>query len=172
MNIHLACGRNKLPGFTNVDIRSEVNPDIVGDIKNLSMFETGSANLIYLCHGLEHFKYQEIDGILQSFRRLLKPGGQLYLAVPDMEQMAYSYTTAQISLALIRGAISGGQEYAGNIHYSVWDYETLKAALEKNGFVRVFRYDAKQFLPKNFRDWSIGRIRDIWISLNVVSISP
>jgi predicted SAM-dependent methyltransferase len=172
MNMHLACGPNKIRGFTNVDIRPEVNPDVVADIKNLSMFEAGSVNLIYLCHGLEHFKYSEIDGILQSFRRLLRPGGQLFLSVPNMEAMSFAYTVGDISLALIRGAISGGQEYPGNIHYSVWDFETLRTALEKNGFNHIGRYDAEAFLPAGFRDWSIGRIRDIWISLNVTSTSP
>ena len=174
MNIHLACGTNKIPGFVNVDIRPEVRPDIVMDIKDLSKWRygQGTADLIYLCHGLEHFKYSEVDGVLQSFRRLLKPGGKLFLSMPDMEALAYAYTTGQISLALIRGAISGGQEYPGNIHYSVWDLETLKRVLEKNGFIKVEHYDAESFLPSGVRDWSIGRIRGIWISLNVVSISP
>lgn len=172
MNIHLACGDNKIPGFVNVDIRPEVNPDVVADIKDLSVFETGSTELIYLCHGLEHFKYQEVDAVLQSFRRLLVPNGVLYLSVPDMEAMSFAYTTGDLPLALIRGAISGGQEYPGNIHYSVWDYETLKGVLEKNGFILVLRYDAEVFLPQGIRDWSIGRIRGTWISLNVASISP
>jgi predicted SAM-dependent methyltransferase len=174
MNIHLACGDKHLPGFVNVDIRPEVHPDIVTDIKDLSKWRygQGTANSIYLCHGLEHFKYREVDGILQSFRSLLKPMGRLYLSMPDMEQLTYAYSTGQLPLSLIRGAISGGQEDPTNIHYSVWDYETLKTALEKNGFIDIDQYDPFAFLPAGFKDWSVGRIRQIWISLNIVSTSP
>ena len=180
VKLHLGCGKKRLPGFTHVDIRPEVHPDIVSDVKSLPMIADASVQEIYFCHGLEHLKYVEVQPALREWRRVLMSGGILRLSVPDMWELAKMYVTEEecnreVDLALIRGAISGGQEYPSNIHYSVWDWYTLKDALEPT-FLHVAPYDALEWLYGVFGvrrlkgvyfDWSLGRIAGREISLNV-----
>lgn len=156
----------------HVDIRPEVSPDIVADAKNMPQVETDSVDEIYFCHGIEHLSLPDVRQALREFRRALKPGGILRLATGDFAVLAWMYTLDSVPLRTIRAALMGGQDYPANTHYSVWDYETLRTELEKAAFKNISRYDAEQWLPDGYWDWSIGRIAGECISLNIVSTSP
>jgi predicted SAM-dependent methyltransferase len=182
IRLHLGSADKHIPGFLNIDIRPDVQPDYVADVKDLSMFGANTVEEIYYCHGLEHLKYVEVQPALREWKRVLKPNGVLRLSVPDMRKLAYMYVgrlergKGGATLAQIRGAISGGQEYPSNIHYSVWDWDTLTQALEEAGYKEIHRYHALGWLVERFEtrvlkgvyfDWSIGMIRGQEISLNV-----
>lgn len=179
IRLHLGSDTKKIPGFVNVDIRPDVNPDIVANVTKLSQIRDNSVAEIYYCHGLEHLKYRQVPGALKEWKRVLVPGGILRLAVPDMAVLAWMTSQANVPLRLVRGAISGGQEYPDNIHYSVWDWDTIQVALHQGGFSAVQVYDAIKWLTGLFGgglkrdgkwvyyDWSIGEIAGQRISLNV-----
>lgn len=179
MKLHLGSGKNRIPGFLNVDIRPEVNPDIVSNAVSLPMIDTDSVDEIYFCHGIEHLKYAEVQPALAEWKRILTPGGLLRLSVPDFAALCGIYASKQPrKLHLIRGALSGGQEYPDNIHYSAWDEMTLVEVLTIAGYSNIWRYDARRWLVATFGkpslrgiyfDWSIGRIAGVDISLNVVA---
>ena len=167
MKLHLACGEMRLPGFTHVDIRPDVHPDVVSNISSMPMFKDDSADVIYLCHGLEHFTLEEVPVVLREWHRILEPGGLLYLAMPDFGAMASEYVFGMLSLKLIRMALMGGQEYPENIHYSVWDQTTLYETLYEAGFTDARLYDAWRFTPKHYFDYSKYVIAGVKLSLNV-----
>ena len=50
--LHLGCFHKKIYGFTNVDIREDVEPDLVDDVFKLENVENESVDLIYACHVL------------------------------------------------------------------------------------------------------------------------
>ena len=172
MKLHLGCGTKRLPGFVHVDIRPEVKPDIVASVTDLRIVKDNTVELIYFCHGLEHIPYAGVQAVLAEWRRVLKPGGILRLAMPDMEHMAGMLHNGEVGLRVIRYAISGGQDYPDNFHYSVWDWRTLKAELEQAHYKRVRYYDARSFLPSGYRDWSMIPIAGLPISLNVAADAP
>lgn len=181
IRLHLGSDTKRLPGFVNVDIRPEVHPDIVSNVIRLPQVRDNSVAEIYYCHGLEHLRYRQVPAALKEWKRVLVPGGILRLAVPDMAMLAWMTSQANVPLRMVRGAISGGQEYEDNIHYSVWDFETLDEALSQGGFSHVFRYDAWAWLEQvvggklreraggkwRYYDWSVGEIAGHKISLNV-----
>ena len=85
IKLNLGCYDRKIYGFVNVDVREDVEPDVVDDAFKLHKFEDNSVDLIYACHMLEHGDYKESEQALIRWREVLKPGGTLRLAVPDME---------------------------------------------------------------------------------------
>jgi SAM-dependent methyltransferase len=54
---------------------------VVGDAQDLSAFEDSSLDFVIANHLLEHLEYPT-DGLLE-FQRVLRPGGLVYLALPD-----------------------------------------------------------------------------------------
>ena len=166
MRIHLGCGTKRLPGFVHVDARAEVRPDYVADALNLSCLSDDEVGLLYFCHGLEHIGFGAVGDALAEWGRVLKPGGELRLSMPDFGAIARAYNDG-VSLRLVRYALMGGQGYAENFHYSTWDFDTLKVALEMAGYTDVALYDARAWLPDGYSDWSVGKIAGYDISLNV-----
>jgi predicted SAM-dependent methyltransferase len=172
--LHLCSGESKLHGWLSVDARADTKPDIVSDIALLPFeLEAQSVDEIYLCHGLEHIPFADAEHVLSGLCKLLKPQGVMRLAVPDFEVLTDMYQEG-VPLALIRGALMGGQDYPLNTHYSVWDYKLLKVTMEHAGLQDVKRYDAFTFISQNggpnFFDWSIGKIEGRFISLNLIGV--
>ena len=54
-----------------VDIRRDVNPDILGSVEDLSMIESESMDETYFCHGLEHIEIVKSKGCLRELNRVL-----------------------------------------------------------------------------------------------------
>ena len=170
LKLHLCCGDKKIPGFMGVDIRRDVNPDILGSIEDLSMIESESVDEIYFCHGLEHIEIAKSKGCLRELNRVLKKSGVLRLALPNFEALATLYVQGRVELKEIILAIHGGQDYEHNYHYSSWDFTSLSKILSENGFEDVKRYEASEFLPSNYFDWSLHSLCGINTSLNVECI--
>ena len=67
-----------------VDIRDEVAPDYRCDIRLLP-FANEEFDKIYSSHVLEHFGRAEINSIFKEWLRVLKPGGEVEIIVPNIE---------------------------------------------------------------------------------------
>ena len=89
--LHLGCFHKKIHGFTNVDIREDVQPDLVDDVFKLENVENESVDLIYACHVLEHASRQEASEAMKRWFSVLKKGGILRLAVPDLQAVFEHY---------------------------------------------------------------------------------
>lgn len=66
-----------------VDGRKEVNPDHCCDLRQLP-FDSGIADIVYSSHVLEHFIRNECEPLLVEWLRVLKPGGELRIVVPNI----------------------------------------------------------------------------------------
>lgn len=85
------------PPFINVDINQRWSPQIVCDGVNLAEhFGPGSADMICIHHGLEHFGCGEADAMLKACYDVLVPGGSLLIFVPDMPALAEAYFKGDI----------------------------------------------------------------------------
>ena len=151
MKLNLGCGNKKLPGFVNVDIRPEVEPDLVDDIQTLNTMEKGSVDLIYCCHALEHFPREQSLGILCRWYEILKPQGILRISVPDMEAVFAHYFYWK-DIRDLKGFIWGGQKDSNDFHKDGWDETFLTIALTSTGFVNVHKWDWKTTSPHDYID--------------------
>ncbi len=141
IKLHLGCFNKKIHGFVNVDIREDgVNPDVVDDIFKLEKFQNESVDLIYCCHTLEHLKRADIPKALCRWYDVLKPGGTVRIAVPDMEAM-FSHYFYWKDLPYLFSALGGSQRHDFDYHLSHFDYDTLAKILESVSFKNVHRYD-------------------------------
>jgi 8-oxo-dGTP diphosphatase len=83
--LNLACGPlNRFPEpWLNVDLKSDV-ADIEMDIHKLPEEWTGQFWEVRASHVIEHFFTSEWPEVLREWLRVLKPGGTLRLAMPDL----------------------------------------------------------------------------------------
>jgi len=140
VKLHLGCGKRYIPGFIHIDVVESPHIDHVTTIDNLSFIPDNSVELIYNCHVLEHFKRREVRHVLKEWNRVLKPGGILRISVPDFAKLCEVYCKYG-RLDLIIGPLFGRQDYLYNIHYNIFDFDTLKRELEAVGFESIHRYD-------------------------------
>lgn len=167
LRLHLGAGARKLPGYTSVDIRPEVDPDIVADIERLDEFKNASAEVIYAAHVLEHIPRPHILTVLEEWRRVLRPGGTLRLSVPDFKVLAELYLYDDVSMWRITGPLHGRQDYEANTHYISFDYEYLAWMLGTAGYHDIRRWQPWVDHPTDYDDISLAKIDGEFISLNV-----
>jgi predicted SAM-dependent methyltransferase len=175
MKLHLGCGKRYIPGFIHIDVVEYDHIDHICSIDNLSFIEDESVELIYNCHVLEHFKRQDVNKVLREWYRVLKKDGILRTSVPDFEKLVEVYNKYK-DLKMIIGPLFGRMDYLYNIHYNVFDFKTLEEELKKAGFRKVYRYNWKDTIHKDYDDYSQAYIphmdkeNGILLSLNVEAI--
>lgn len=171
LQLHVGCGLRRIPGFIHIDSRPLGGLDYITEAGQLAMFANDSVDLLYNCHVLEHISRPCIQPTLQEWWRVLKPGGLLRTAVPDLAVAWAIYTESQ-DLNLILGLLYGRQDYPENTHLMGFDWLTLKRHLEQAGFINVRRYDYQQTLHKDYDDYSQAYIQGKLASLNVEADKP
>lgn len=84
VKLHLGCGKEKRQGWINVDAQAAVAPDIVASVDSLPMCPDASVDVIEANHLFEHLTLGQARRSLREWARLLKPGGELLLELPDL----------------------------------------------------------------------------------------
>lgn len=146
MKLHLGCGKRFIPGFVHVDLDDFPHIDHRHAIDTLPMFADGSAELIYCCHAFQYFDWVRAADVLAEWRRVLRPGGVLRLAVPDFEALVALYQETG-DLAKVIGPLFGRMPISSPtgsrtiFHHTTYDLKTLTRVCEAAGFRDVRRYD-------------------------------
>ena len=134
-------GREDLKDFISIDI---ANGDIKIDVTKGLPFEGETVSYIRAHHILEHIdRFQTLD-VLKDCYRVLKHGGQLDIAVPDLDYAVSIYKTNRSTFNMMIFAGDGKPEETSNpyqYHHSAFDEEELTLQLKGAGFeVGVFDY--------------------------------
>ena len=138
---HLGCWHRVIPGFVHVDLCDLPHIDYKSTIDHLPFFADNSIELIYCSHALEYFDREGAVKCLAEWRRVLKSGGILRLAVPDFAALIKLY---QISgeLFTVIGPLFGKMtipaQHGPLTLYSkmVWDQKSLARLFIENGFIQ------------------------------------
>ena len=72
-----------------LDINPDVQPDILASQTDMSVVETDSMDALWSSHNIEHLYNHDVPVALDEFLRVLKPGGLLFLTLPDLQQIAH-----------------------------------------------------------------------------------
>jgi predicted SAM-dependent methyltransferase len=88
-------------------------------------FDDNHADLIYMCHVLEHVKMNDLHSVLFEMYRILKVGGILRVSVPGFDELVAFYNGHNKSMDSIELQLMGGQNHEYNFHYSVFNEQSL-----------------------------------------------
>jgi SAM-dependent methyltransferase len=92
--LNLGCGRRFHPGWVNLDF-SPVAPNVrAHDLRKGIPYPDETFDVVYHSHVLEHLSKWDAPTFLRECRRVLRPGGLIRIAVPDLEQIARLYLEA------------------------------------------------------------------------------
>ena len=91
MRANLGCGNQTCPGWLNIDIVCTGPGVVVHDLSTGIPLPDASCEVVYHSHVLEHLKRADAQFFMRECFRVLKPGGILRVAVPDLEQICRQY---------------------------------------------------------------------------------
>lgn len=162
MKLHLGCGKRYLPGFVHIDIADFPHIDYKAEVNLLPFIEDQTVDEIYSSHTFEYFDRLEAPQVLNEWQRVLKPGGRLYLTVPDFDSLIQIYGKSG-ELKNIIGPLFGKWVNAGDtppiFHKTVWNEIDLKGMLLENNFSDVEVFDPISYLGKidpEYDDYSLA----------------
>ncbi len=179
MKLHIGCGKRYLKGYIHIDPADLPHIDYKTKADLLPMIASDSVEIIYASHILEYYDRNEAVTVLCEWRRVLKIGGTLRLSVPDFSKLITLYNITS-DLSKIIGPLYGRWEIPGSgtliYHKTTYDFDSLKALLEENGFYNIKIWDWKEVFSgdnKGFDDYSqayyphMDKENGLLISLNI-----
>jgi predicted SAM-dependent methyltransferase len=170
IKLHIG-GREPNTEWKIFDIEARPEVDFFGNASDLSQFADESVEVIYTSHVLEHFYYglgNELITTLSEWYRVLKPGGKLYVSVPNLQVLCWLFLHPNL-MPLERHQIMrimfGGQTNEHDVHKVGFDFDILALYLEEVGFSEYTKVQEFGL----FNDCSSMRLLDTLISLNIIA---
>jgi predicted SAM-dependent methyltransferase len=154
--LHLGASGDGLPGWLNTDLHPERWPAVRLDATRSFPLPAAVFDYIFSEHMIEHLPLPSARRMLAECHRVLKPGGRLRLATPDLAQIVRLYAEPD-SLPrsdYLRWAVDYGRHptdlpsavvvinslFHDHGHQFLFDEETLGGLLRAAGFVDTRRY--------------------------------
>jgi SAM-dependent methyltransferase len=169
MKLYLGSRDYKPDGFLTVDIDPTHGPDILADVADFRDLASGSVEEVCASHILEHLPWPVAFKAVSEWTRVLRPGGVLRIAVPDLGLLARLVCEGRnpwVATGLMFGV--GRLENALEAHQYGYTRDMLL------GMLRVLGMGAFDWWKHDMPDASNGWMRDdaegrIAISLNMLS---
>ncbi len=153
--LHIGCGDINDPAFINLDARPLPHVHFVRqDFSRLPMIPDNALDMVYMSHVLEHIPRGKLMQTLKEMERVLKPGGIIRISVPDFDCIVRLYEAADRDIRPITPALMGGQDYAFNFHYCVFNLAYLTDQLTRAGFTSVATWNPADCTHHDFEDWA------------------
>lgn len=155
--LQIGTGPNPLPGWLNTTLTPFQPGTTFLDASRPFPIPAASFALIFGEHVIEHLEFHEAALMLDECFRVLRPGGRLRLATPDLAQVIALYTRpgAPPQNAYIRWIMDTfrpqigeynpahviNQSFHGWRHKFIYDAPTLLQALKNAGFTDIQRLE-------------------------------
>ena len=145
IKLNLGCGDIIIPDYINVDLYN-VNADAMCDVKHL-LFTDNFADLIYASHIIEHFDFHEAFKVLEEWKRVLKPNGQLIIETPDFLASCKKFVESdEQGRVNLYGHFFAKPWESGQTHKFLYTETQLRWTLEQLGFRNVIRKSALRYI--------------------------
>jgi len=109
--LNLGCGNSYHKDWVNIDIHS-TGPDVIAHNLFLGIpYGNDSVDVVYHSHVLEHMPKQYAPEFLKECFRVLKKGGIIRIAIPDLEKIVREY------LVHLENALDGDEDAANRYEW-------------------------------------------------------
>jgi predicted SAM-dependent methyltransferase len=115
--------------YTSVDLQGA---DVIAKMWSLP-FENDSIDFIWSSHTLEHSGLYKVSPSLKEWLRVLKPGHQAIIQVPDFDYVAKYWLTGS-DRPWAEAMVFGHQAHDGEYHKCAFTTDSLRADLVAAGF--------------------------------------
>lgn len=171
-NLHIG-GSTSHPGWEVFNAIAGEHVDHVGNANDLSRFSDETFAKVYASHVVEHLDYTvELALTLSEWRRVMIPGGTIFLSVPDLDILSeLMLAKKRLNLDerfMVMRMMFGGHIDAFDYHYTGLNEEFLTEFLRISGFDSIKRVNSLGF----FDDTSEMEYKGTRISLNMTARKP
>ena len=136
--VNIGCGRQAHPEWCNLDLTACAPGVIEHDLRRGLPFADSSCDVVYHSHLLEHLRPDEAAQLLAECRRVLRPGGTLRIAVPDLEGIARQY---------LRSLDAAAENPAASPDHEWMTVELLDQMVRTRSGGQMRRYFENEHLP-------------------------
>lgn len=144
--LNWGCGGWTPEGWINSDIKDDPGVNLIADIAKGLPLETDSIDYAVSIHSLPEIPYPDLVPALAELRRVLKPGGVLRVALPDLDRGIAAYQRGDRDYFLIPDdevRSVGAKFIVQMLWYGytrlLFTHDFIIEMLEKAGFSRVVR---------------------------------
>lgn len=93
--LEIGPGPQRIEGFESLNIVGGRNVDYVCNASKRLPFRTGTFQIVYASHVLEHIPWYQTERVLTEWVRVLAPGGRLEIWVPDGLKICQAFVDAE-----------------------------------------------------------------------------
>ena len=163
--LQIGTGPNVLNGWLNTDVHPNTPDVLFLDGTRRFPFPAGTFGYVFAEHVIEHVPY--LDGLfmLRECYRVLRPGGRVRIATPDLEVLASLCAPEKTDLQLQYiewvcerylpqigvhdASFAVNNAFRSFGHEFIYDQATLESAMSKAGFADITRYAAGESGDEN-----------------------
>lgn len=168
IRLHIG-GEEAKEGWKILNVEERDGVDFVGDVRDLNAFDDESCSEIYASHVLEHLSQAEVLPVFNELHRLLRPGGKLYISVPDMDTLSWMFVSPTLGPPEkfnIMRMMFGGQTNAYDFHRIGYCFDFMADYLRDVGFTSLEHVESLGV----FKDTSNLVYQGHLISLNLIAV--
>jgi predicted SAM-dependent methyltransferase len=152
--LQLGSGNNILKSWLNTDLNPNKDVSYL-DVSKKMPFDEGSFDYVFSEHMIEHIDYQAGEMMFRECFRIMRPGGKIRIATPDLAVILGLYTSRKTreQEAYVRDMTDIWLKDAPCNHHTfvinnavrawghkfIYDFETLGMALKRAGFTSIKR---------------------------------
>lgn len=165
--LHLGAGPIGLPGWFNTDLNPQSSDVVYLDVRKPFFIDNETFDYIFSEHLIEHISWSPGLHMLRECRRVLKPGGTLRIATPDLAVLLglYGKNRDELGERYIRWVVERSMKEIGHDkasvvinsafrnhgHQFLYDADLLQLVLQQTGFTNIRRCNSGQSDDENLR---------------------
>jgi predicted SAM-dependent methyltransferase len=166
--LNIGCGTDYKKGWINIDNNSDNNIDKLDlnwDLRNPLPYKKNSVDYIFNEHFIEHLTVEEAQVVIKDLMRVLKPGGVLRIAMPNLAETVDDYLNLPIKddPVIKRFKLTYIKTRAERIniafrewgHKWLYDAEELKRRLREAGCKNIKQCQLRKSTHVNLRNLEV-----------------